>query len=362
MLFCYPIDATSENWLHDCLLEMATTAIHQIELGNPPAGWPSCIPADHRPKLRSRTGIRDRFRAFCKAAGELSSAERLLILNALTSENDFPVVFSGVGDCLTKNDLPGSIHEFAKDLFEFAFELLTQFEIRDRQYRLIYDAAQAHVCPFCGIEAFDAPGMAREDLDHYLAMSLYPFAGVNLRNLTPMGRKCNAAHKRATDMLRHRDSGIRRRCIDPYAGPTASVSLLQSVPFEGKKDGAILLPDWRIDLNGPDEEISTWAEVFNIRRRYKENVLDAEFRGWMDNFAQWCQLEFGALQDAADVANALSRYLAAVIQEGFADRVFLKKAVFEMLRQRCVDPPVSDRLVAWFIALVSPTKGATASA
>jgi len=362
MLFCYPIDAASENWLHECLVEMVTSAIDQIESGNSPVGWPACIPADHRSKLRTRTGIRGRFRAFCETAEKLSSAERSVILDAISSENNFPGIFTGVGECLTNKDLPASMREVTKDLFEFAFELLTQFEIRDRQYRLIYDATEAHVCPFCGIEAFDAPGVAREDLDHYLAISLYPFAGVNLRNLTPMGKKCNAAHKRATDMLRHQDSRARRRCIDPYVGPTASVSLLDSMPFEGEQRGAILLPSWRIDLNGPNEEVSTWDEVFSIRRRYKENVLDAEFRGWMDNFAQWCQLEFGVLQDAADVINALGRYLAAVIQEGFADRVFLKKAVFEMLRQRCVDPLVSERLVAWFIALVSPTEGATASA
>ncbi|MCK7494405.1 MAG: hypothetical protein MZW92_26920 [Comamonadaceae bacterium] len=61
--------------------------------------------------------------------------------------------------------------------------LLTKIGIRDRRYQAIYKSAMYHMCPFCGCEYFDAPGAPREDLDHYLAKSRYPFAAVNLEIL-----------------------------------------------------------------------------------------------------------------------------------------------------------------------------------
>jgi hypothetical protein len=358
MLFCYPVAAAAENWLHECLVEMVKVAIDTIDAGGQIAAWPACIPDPYRDRLQSRTGISERYRAFCSAAHGISIAERQIVLAAVTSQNSFPEVFNGTVSCVSKDDLPASIQGPARDLFEFGFSLLTAFKVRDRQYQVIYDSIKAHVCPFCGIEAFDAPGVAREDLDHYLAISLYPFAGANLRNLAPMGHKCNAAHKGAIDVLCDSATGLRRKCVDPYSGPIATVSLLDSVPFEGDLIGAILLPRWKIDLNGPQDEIFTWDKIFSIRTRYKANVLDAEFRSWMDTFAQWCQCEVGELKDEAGVVEALARYLTAVVQEGYADRVFLKKAVFEMLKKHCVGMPVSERLVAWFVSLVSPNEGA----
>jgi hypothetical protein len=172
-----------------------------------------------------------------------------------------------------------------------------------------------------------------------------------------MGGKCNSAYKGVRDVLCDA-SGHRRRCFDPYGAGTAAVSLLNSRPFDGELKESILLPKWQIDLLGPAEEIATWDDIFQIRERYRANVLDAEFRTWMDHFAQWCVQEVGVLHSQDEVVDALNRYLAAVIQEGFIGATFLKKATFEMLKMNCVGGNVSERLVAWFVSLVSPDQGA----
>ena len=86
------------------------------------------------------------------------------------------------------------------------------------------------MCPFCALEYFDAPGAPREDLDHYLAVSRYPFAAANLRNLTPMGMKCNERHKGDGDILRD-EAGNRRQSFDPYVERELQVSVLNSIPF-----------------------------------------------------------------------------------------------------------------------------------
>jgi hypothetical protein len=354
MLFYYPVEAAAENWLHDCVIGMVTSSLEIMTAGGALATWPYCIPTAYRITLGNRTGLQERFQSLCEAARNLSSNERTEILDTITAENNFPAIFHGTAKCPRKSDLPATIRGPTTELFGFLFRLLTDFEIRDRHYKSIYQNTPAHVCPFCRIEPFDAPGIAREDLDHYLALSLYPFAGANLRNLAPMGHKCNASHKMAADILWDPVTGLRRRCTDPYSGPIVTVSLLGSSPFAGEIKDSIVLPKWEIDLQGSPEEIATWDNVFSIRARYKSSVLDEEFRGWLEHFAQWCKYEVGKIENSDGLVAALTRYLLVVIQEGFADRVFLKKAVFEMLKSHCVNMPVSERLTEWFMFLVNP--------
>jgi len=108
---------------------------------------------------------------------------------------------NGCIDCVELADLPETIREPAKELFVFAFGLLTDFGVRAAQYRVIYDSTPDKVCPFCGIEGFAAPAAPSEDFDHYLPKSRFPFAAVNLWNLVPAGSDCNRKYKRDLNPL-----------------------------------------------------------------------------------------------------------------------------------------------------------------
>jgi hypothetical protein len=187
MLFGYSVAATAENWLHECLCEMVRSVLTLMNAGDGAGNWPDCVPPAHKARLSNRPALRAKFESFCQAAMQVTQEERLQVLVALATQNNFPAVFDGTTACLRNEDLPGAIREPAKDFFSTAFDILTRLKIRDRHYQNIYDSLPARVCPFCGIEPFEAPGLAREDLDHYLAISHYSFAGANLRNLTPMG-------------------------------------------------------------------------------------------------------------------------------------------------------------------------------
>jgi hypothetical protein len=183
-------------------LEMVQT-IHANHDGRQGAlAWPDIIPAVHRDKLRRRTGLYDRLAQYAAAAGKLSVSERQQVLACLVQQNRIADLVICSTDCESLSDLPKAIQAPIVELFGFAFELLTGLGVRDRHYRTIYTAVPYHVCPFCGCEYFDAPGTPREDLDHYLPKSLYPFAAANLRNLVPMGMKCNERYKLAQDILR----------------------------------------------------------------------------------------------------------------------------------------------------------------
>jgi hypothetical protein len=355
MLFCYPVDAVANNWLHDCIIEMVSGAISALSSGAEAATWPECIPCPHRERLQTRTSLEKAYAEFCAAAQCLSSDENKQILSAMSSQNRIPQIFAGDDECASCDALPQQIREPSKNLFRAAFNLLTEFGLRDNQYRIIYDNIPSRLCPFCGYEHFDAPGAPRHDLDHYLSISRYPFAGANLRNLVPAGDRCNSSYKRNADVLVGAD-GIRRRCFDPYGAANASVSLIGSKLF-ARSNGR--LPEWNVDL-GSSPEASTWDAVWQIKERYKRDVLDAEYSDWLGHFAQWCKLKKLKLMTSSDVGDALDDYLKTVIQERFSDRAFLKKAMFEMIRDCSRSGEDANRVTLFLIDLVSPNFGAGA--
>ena len=285
MLYCYPVAATADNWFHNCLCEILRTIHADLKAGETPPEWPDIIPGEYRERLRSRTGLRDRLMKYVVALNNLTSIEQDRVLCALENENRIPELLTCRCDCDSLYDLPKLIREPAKDLFKFSYELLTELGIRDTHFNAIYHAAPYPICPFCGCEYFDAPGAPRHDLDHYIAKEYYPFAAANLRNLVPMGDRCNSSYKHRQDMLKRGD-GTRRRAFDPYGIETVEISLDNSEPFAGA-DGR--LPRWEIEFNRDNEEAGTWDEVFHIRERYKRDVLDRSFNNWLRGFTSWCR-------------------------------------------------------------------------
>jgi len=340
MLFGYPLAATAENWLHECLREILQLIHSCIETGKPVPSWPDIIPltnipASYQDTMKRRTGLRDRLNSYQAALAKLSKTKRQEILQTINDQNQIPLLLACQLDCKAINDLPKTIRKPIKELFEFAFELLTDLDIRDKHYKAIADEIPL-VCPFCGCYPFSASGSRREELDHYLLESKYPFAGSNLRNLVPMCHTCNSSYKHAQDML-YKSNGTRRRSFDPYDCPKICLSLKDSQPFAGitGKTGEPL-PKWEIGFSSNAEEVTTWDDVFHIRKRYERDVLNEAFNSWLSGFGSWCRdLRKnipGSDQEWVDEIEAYAIYHECL---GFGDRAFLKAAVFRMLHIHC---------------------------
>src|SRR5207248_2730489 len=88
-----------------------------------------------------------------------------------------------------------------------------------------------------------------------------------------------------------------------------------------------------------------------IRDRY-EGKVSAHFRDWIEHFAVWCEREVGLIETPPDVVAALTRYIEMVLQRTHGDGSHLKRAMFEMMHQRCEGGDVSARLTSWFSNLV----------
>ena len=344
MLYGFPAEATTENWLHETLCAVVNAVNTKAAANENYPKWPSIIPDDYRDALKRKHGLKSKVKAFNDAFRGLTDDEKTIIIRTLNEQNSLSTLLTCESHCYCLNDLPASIREPIKELFVFAFDLLSDLGIRDRHYALIYDAAKYHICPFCGLEHFDAPGAPREDYDHYLWKDSYPFAAVNLRNLAPMGGKCNSGYKKKQDVLKDVD-GLRRRSYDPYNNTGVAVSLDDSVPFEGI-DGK---PRWQIEFTPATEESTTWDEVFHIRQRYERDVLNPDFNSWLRAFRNWCRSAKVAPTTGAEVIEALDRYITTLEDQGLNDRAFLKAAVFRMMRRHCVEN--NQRLIEFLLTV-----------
>lgn len=347
MLFSYSPDGFHDNWLHETLMETLAADMARVDEGLTRVDWPACITEPHRAALRSRHGLRDRRATLLDGYAALGGSSRVQVRTAMHRHNALPAIFDDGRPCLRLADLPEQIREPIKDLFDFAFGLLTDLGLRDGNYQKLYDRLKYKVCAFCGVEILDAPGQKREALDHYIRFSDYPFAGANFGNLSPMCTKCNSRYKLQQDILIDPANGGRRACCDPYNSPTLSLSLNDSRPFEGPRVDLVTCPDWVVRwAGGHPEKVQTWESVFGISERYRESSLNPNFRTWIDHFCNWAALK--PVAASPDLLRDLLREFAEiVVPEGWAESAFLKRATFQMLTIRCDGSDEGLRIYDW---------------
>ncbi|MER9893774.1 hypothetical protein NKJ40_17150 [Mesorhizobium sp. M0119] len=342
--------------MHDALLEMLTADTGDIDNGQSPVDWPECIPAAYRNRLRTKHGLKARRQRLLDAYQALEAADHAAVRDAMIRQNELPVLLNDGLPCLRLDELPTSVRTPIKEIFEFAFGLLSDLGLRDQNYKRVYNALQHKVCAFCGVEILDAPGQKREALDHYLPIAFYPFAGTNFRNLTPMGNKCNSRYKHQQDIIVDAQ-GNRRLCCDPYNSPELTLSLAGSTPFEGDQVDLVRCPDWDIQWEGGDPaKLQTWEAAFNISARYRASSLNPSFRSWMDHLSLWAAQTDRAADTPADLRNTLREFAETAVPEGWSDSAFLKRATMLMLADRCDDTEQGSRVVDWLRDLIGSFK------
>lgn len=351
MLFTYPPEATTGNWLHWCLAQMILQVHKSLESNQKPPAWPESIPIAFRSRLRARSGLKKKLAVYTKALKSISDADRLRVYNAIIDQNRVRRLLSNQRDCERIGTLPAEIRAPTKELFRYAFELLSDLEIRDNHYRAIYNSFGDKLCPFCGLEYFESPRnnldddcAPREDDDHYLPRSQYPFAAANLWNLVPMGHKCNSKYKLSTDPILN-PIGSRRRATDPYGNARFTISLMRSTLFGGSDD---LTPTWEVDIDPQCEESETWDDMFKIRLRYQRDVLDPYWKTWLSEFSAYARTR--KIESDVELKESLEQYCRIVSVSGFSDRSFLKVAMFNFLIRQLDEK--NDRLVRVLNSLV----------
>lgn len=340
MLFPFFADALSHNWIGPLVTKTLSQGMTAIDVGQPIPAWPPlAMTADRQSWLRRHSGFNKKIKKFFSEYQKLAGPDRALIQQALTDQTNLPAILSNQQVCAVLAGV-AVIEKAIKELFEYAFGQLSCDDdsgspVRDRHYSDIYDQLPDRVCPFCGLSPMRGKNGPRPHLDHWMAFSLYPFAGADLRNLCPMCETCNATFKGVEDIL-HNAAKARRVSTNPYQGPTYKVVLSNSEWGRGNELKKHLHPRWQIDFVGnPPEQAETWDDVFKIRSRYRDDVLDPEFLPWLKNFARWFNGQTGFARTSEGIAKSFQPYIDQVIQEQFADKAFLKAEVFRFLAKAC---------------------------
>jgi hypothetical protein len=311
MFETYAIEATEENWLSDCLTKSILGRLTQFDEGETPSAFPADVPAAYQDTISRFTGIVERFNQLSDALAGLNAGQREAVRTAIETQNRIPEIFDGVTQCSNcKENLP-EIHDLAKELFEFSFKALSrirtpeaQTSVRDVHFKIAYDRLSKKCCPCCGMERLEPPhpDIPRPDLDHYLMISQYPFCGANLRNLVPMGDRCNSSYKLAKDILFDQQEN-RVPCYDPYGDATAEFSLAGSAIL-GTPAGE---PIWNLHLGPDSPQTANWDRIFRVKLRLEES-LKAEFTSWAEDIGGILSGLGCNLDAAEEVSEGLIRY------------------------------------------------------
>ncbi|MGC4040340.1 MAG: hypothetical protein QM710_06020 [Flavobacterium sp.] len=148
----------------------------------------------------------------------------------------------------------------------------------------------AFLCPFCGIYPLKpASGIYRNAYDHYIPKAFYPFISVNFWNLFPICHECNSDEKKAIDTLYR--GNARRKVIFPfdtsYNGDDLQIKIVTKENLNTKQLKTLLNEiNWELEfkISGLDDpRLTSWDEIFHIKRRYKENLCDYE-NLWFNDF------------------------------------------------------------------------------
>lgn len=336
MLETYPIEATEENWLNTCLTSAILTRLAQLDAGETSAVFPTDVLEQYQETISRYTGIVERFNELSQALAGLSAGQREAVRSAIETQNRIPEIFDGTIHCFVCKETLPEIHNLAKNLFEFSFGALSRIKspgaessVRDVHYAVAYKHLKKKCCPFCGMERLEPnhPDIPRHDLDHYLAISRYPFCGINLRNLAPMGDRCNSSYKLAGDIL-HDQQGNLLPCYDPYGDVTAEFSLAGSI-IVGTPAGE---PVWNLHLGPVSPQTANWDRLFQIRLRLEQS-LKAEFSSWATEIGRIVESLGYDLNVLEEFSKGLIRYREICGTESLSAIGHLKAEVASLLIQ-----------------------------
>lgn len=323
MLYCFPEDSIEQNWLHEAVLGALKKIHENVQRGGQPLTWPHFLAEEYREKLRRRTGLRNRLKKFQDAFIALSAEQQTNLMLLADQQNRISDLLSCDCDCRTIETQPDNIKNAVAELFDYCFGLLIELGMRDKHYESVLNSAPRPICPFCGREEFEGIGLAREDYDHYLPRSKYPFSAINFYNLVPMGNKCNRSYKGQKNLLLNED-GERRRSFNPYGNDFVKISLRNSrLPLSSNEDS-----NWVIDFFPPSEEAETWDDVFLIRTRYRKNFYERRFASLLDDIIK-VQRSYAKRDIDVSIEEIMRDTIVDLERAGLEDNSFLKSAFYD---------------------------------
>lgn len=136
------------------------------------------------------------------------------------------------------------------------------------------------ICPTCGIgELKMKEDKTRDQYDHYLPITLYPFSSVNFENLVLSCKECNSPDVKGDKDTVAVSAG---RFFYPFDSSHCKLIFEYSINTDDIDCREI---DWIINITSSDgkvDEIQSWRDIYDIDDRYKGFVA-----GRIEKWYRW---------------------------------------------------------------------------
>jgi hypothetical protein len=220
--------------------------------------------------------LKERFKNIYEYTSSLSSEDREIFCKRIIECNEIEKICNGeyVPEAFSNELSP--IDDLLKKLFLALYNQVLDGDpfrenanttLRDHFNQFCEENSEITLCPICGIsELKKSQDETRDQYDHYLPKSLYPFSSVNFHNLVPCCRECNSLEVKGDKDIIKISNG---KLFFPYDINHRGISLKVNIKFDNAKLDGI---DWEFEFANPDEktdEIDAWKKIYNIESRYQ---------------------------------------------------------------------------------------------
>lgn len=268
--------------------------------------------------------LRKLFEEFFNIYKGLKPLERKTIYNSFCKSQNIENIIDTINisdDEISINVLPETIKVKTQELFSYLYkQTLKSFGCLEDHYTHYYTKVPK-VCPFCGIEKVHKS--FQQDYDHILFQSKYIFCSVNMKNLVPSGVICNRIFKGGKDVINV--GGIRTTFYFPFKiSENISITLNGStLPGTIGSNG-----NWFINISPNNRYTQAWESIFNIKKRYIEDELNANYKIWLDFFKTSLIFSGSLPIDETTLRSELYRFGSILHNHPLEDSNIIRSAFF----------------------------------
>lgn len=298
------------------------------------------IHIDFRSIVKECDKLEGLLKSVFEAYKQLDKKSQDLIKQGFKNNNLIEKLCSGEVEPIHYNDIPELLRTHLEGLFLYLYNGVlntTAFTIKHCDMKSHFNASRElnkkyKFCPFCGLYRLNSQyDIGRDDYDHYLPKTKYPFNSVNFRNLVPICHECNSKYKKAKDPLfKDDDKTKRRKVFYPYDNLMDSMTFKLSVAGQGKIP--IIDDDLNIEITSDlnrVEEIEAWDDIFQIKDRYISEIKN-KIDSWIDDYLVRIYKK-KINEPGFDFKATLNDYLIESKELQSIDQNFLKMVTFELL-------------------------------
>lgn len=232
-------------------------------------------------------------------------------------------------------DLPPVIKKDIKPLFEWCYEyLINQKEVSGdklKYYNKLISLNKFKTCPCCGLIPIESTeNNYREDYDHFIPKSIFPFASVNFKNLVPACNKCNSKRKSSKNPIINTKKAFYPFTDSSYDHDISinfKINNMKKLDSLERKDLEIIFV-----LKNKNSELQTWNWLFDIEERYNDTV-----RGFTKTFLR----DIKSIHRMIEKKDKKAKYKETIddlidmyIEDKFEENRFLKIPLLEIIKKR----------------------------